>query len=219
MAWVTSGQMFTGSRLTSAIMHAVMLCGCHQVSSLINTHWDFIGVQAAGPTDSESGEDSAAAKRQRKAHQGPSALRPPTHSGTPPPSAAAPSPQHQSAHVNGHSEQRHSQGQRWQNEDEARGNRAGSIGAEGRSGSMEAPVTNGGDREQVAAAAPSVGKIKLKLRRPLSGDEYDESWFAEYIDRQPNLRGPITDMVQVKLKSMCLAHVVDLGTCLSNYLA
>ncbi len=176
---------------------------------LINTHQDLIGLQAAGPTDSESGEDSAAAKRQRKAHQGPSGLRPPTHNGTPPPSAAAPSPQHQSAHVNGHSEQRHSQGQRWQNEDEARGNRAGSIGAEGRSASMEAPVTNG-DRGQVAAAAPSVGKIKLKLRRPLSADEYNESWFAEYVDKQPNLRGLITDMDQVKLNAMCSAHVVDL---------
>jgi len=164
---------------------------------LINTHQNFIGLQAAGE-DSESGEDSAAAKRQRKAQKGPSGLRPPTHSGTPPPSAAAPSPQHQSAHVNGHSEQRHSQGQQWQNEDEVRGNRAGSVGAEVRSASMEAPVTNG-DRGQVAAAAPSVGKIKLKLRRPLSA-EYDESWFAEYVDKQPNLRGPITDMDQVKLK-------------------
>lgn len=152
-------------------------------------------LQAAGPTDSESGEDSAAAKRQRKAHKGPSGLRPPTHSGTPPPSAAGLSPQHQSAHVNGHSEQRNSQGQRWQNEDEAPGNRAGSIGAEGRSASMEAPVTNG-DRGQVAAAAPSVGKIKLKLRRPWSADEYDESWFAECVDRQPKLRGPITDFHQ-----------------------
>ena len=176
---------------------------------LVNSHRDVIGLQAAGPTDSESGEDSAAAKRQRKAHKGPSGLRPPTHSGTPPPSAAGLSPQHQSAHVNGHSEQRNSQGQRWQNEDEAPGNRAGSIGAEGRSASMEAPVTNG-DRGQVAAAAPSVGKIKLKLRRPWSADEYDESWFAECVDRQPKLRGPITDFHQVKLKSMCLAQIVDL---------
>lgn len=154
-------------------------------------------LQAAGPTDSESGEDSAAANRQRKAHKGPSGLRPPTHRGTPPPSAAGLSPQHQSAHVNGHPEQRNSQGQRWQNEGEAQGSRAGSIGAEGRSTSMEAPVTDG-DRGQVAAAAPSVGKIKLKLRRPLSAraDEYDESWFAEYVDRQPNLRGPITDFDQ-----------------------
>ena len=76
---------------------------------------------------------------------------------------------------------------------------------------MEAPVTNG-DRGQVAAAAPSVGKIKLKLRRPWSAgaDEYDESWFAEYVDRQPNLRGPIADFDQVKLNSMCLAHIVEL---------
>ena len=176
---------------------------------LVNTHRDVIVLQAAGPTDSESGEDSAAAKRQRKAHKGPSGLRPPTHSGTPPPSAAGLSPQHQSAHVNGHSEQRNSQGQRWQNEDEAPGNRAGSIGAEGRSASMEAPVTNG-DRGQVAAAAPSVGKIKLKLRRPWSADEYDESWFAECVDRQPKLRGPITDFHQVKLKSTWLAQIVDL---------
>jgi len=178
---------------------------------LINTHLDFDGLQAAGLTDSESGEDSAAANRQRKAQKGPSGLRPPTHSGTPPSSAAGLSPQHQSAHVNGHSEQRNSQGQRWQNEDETRGNRAGSVGAEGRSASMEAPVTNG-DRGQVAAAAPSVGKIKLKLRRPWSAgaDEYDESWFAEYVDRQPNLRGPITDFDQVKLNSMCLAHIVEL---------
>ncbi len=75
---------------------------------------------------------------------------------------------------------------------------------------MEAPVTNGEGRGQVAAAAPSVGKIKLKLRRPLSADEYDESWFAEYVDRQPNLRGPITDMDQVKLNAICLAQIVDL---------
>lgn len=166
---------------------------------LINTHQHSIDLQAAGPTDSESGEDSATAKRQRKAHKGPSGLRPPTHSGNPPPSGL--SPQHQSAHVNGPPEQRHEQGQRWQNENEARGNRASSIGAEGRSASMEALVTNG-DRGQVAAAAPSVGKIKLKLRRPWSAgaDEYDESWFAEYVDRQPNLRGPISDFDQVKLK-------------------
>ena len=180
-----------------------------RVCLLIYTYLAFIGVQAAGPTDSESGEDSAAAKKQCKAQKGPSGLRPPTHSGTPPPPAAGLSPQHQSAHVNGHSEQRHSQGQQRQNEDEPQGNRAGSIGAEGRSASMEAPVTNG-DRGQVAAAAPSVGKIKLKLRRPLSADEYDESWFAEHVDRQPNLRGPIIDMDQVKLNSTCLAHVVEL---------
>jgi hypothetical protein len=32
-----------------------------------------------------------------------------------------------------------------------------------------------------------------------SADEPDESWFAEYVDRQPSLRGPITDFGQVKL--------------------
>lgn len=116
--------------------------------------------------------------------------------------------QQQPAGLNGLSEQHHhSQGQQWQGEDEAPGNgtslgvqdfRAGSLGAEGRSASLEAPMSSG-DRGQAAAAAPSVGKIKLKIRRPWSAgaDEYDESWFAEHVGRQPNLRGPIATTDQV----------------------
>lgn len=162
-----------------------------------------VWLQAAGLTDSESGEDSSAANRQRKAHKGPSGSRPPAHNGTYPTTTAAgpvPQLQHQPAHLNGHAEQQHhhSQGDRWQDGSSAGGDRAGSLGAAGRSASLEAPMTDG-DRGQAAAAAPSVGKIKLKLRRPWSAgaEEYGESWFAGHVDRQPTLRGPITHVDQV----------------------
>ena len=73
--------------------------------------------------------------------------------------------------------------------------REGSVGAAGRSPGMEPPVTDG-DGRQAAAAAPSVGKITLKIRRPGS-DGYDESWFAEHVDRQPTLREPVASLDQV----------------------
>ena len=162
-------------------------------------------LQAAGLTDSESGEDSSAANRQRKAHKGPSGIRPPAHNSTYPATTAAgpvPQLQHQAAHLNGHAEQmhRHSQGAQGQEGGRAGGDGAGSLGPAGRSASMEAPMTDG-DRGQAAAAAPSVGKIKLKLRRTWSAgaDEYDESWFAGHVDRQPTLRGPITHVDQVTI--------------------
>ncbi|KAL0051389.1 hypothetical protein WJX82_006483 [Trebouxia sp. C0006] len=124
-------------------------------------------LQAAGPTDSESGEDSAAAKRQRKAQKGPSGLRPPTHTGTPPPSAADLSPQHQPAHANGHSEQRNSQGQRWQNEDEARGNRAGSIGAEGRQPNLRGPITDMDQWEECCEEYRSKRALYFRLHKEM----------------------------------------------------
>ena len=48
-------------------------------------------------------------------------------------------------------------------------------------------------------SAPAVGKIKLKIRRPVSAasEAYDESWFAEHLDRQPELQAPIQDLAEV----------------------
>ncbi|KAL0026037.1 hypothetical protein WJX79_003720 [Trebouxia sp. C0005] len=122
-------------------------------------------LQAAGPTDSESGEDSATAKRQRKAHKGPSGLRPPTHSGNPPPSGL--SPQHQSAHVNGPPEQRHEQGQRWQNENEARGNRASSIGAEGRQPNLRGPISDFDQWEECCGEYRSKRAVYFRLHQEM----------------------------------------------------
>lgn len=47
--------------------------------------------------------------------------------------------------------------------------------------------------------ALAVGKIKLKIRRPVSAasDTYDESWYSEHLDRQPDLQGDIQDLTEV----------------------
>lgn len=49
-------------------------------------------------------------------------------------------------------------------------------------------------------SAPAVGKIKLKIRRPVSAasEAYDESWFAEHLDQQPELQAPIQDLAEVQ---------------------
>lgn len=46
---------------------------------------------------------------------------------------------------------------------------------------------------------PAVGKIKLKIRRPVSAasETYDQSWFAEHLVRQPQLQAPIQDLTEV----------------------
>lgn len=55
--------------------------------------------------------------------------------------------------------------------------------------------------EGADAAAPPHKKLKLKLpRRPVSAssDAYDESWYTEHLDRQPELQGPIAHLAQVQ---------------------
>ena len=51
----------------------------------------------------------------------------------------------------------------------------------------------------VPEPAPAIGKIKLKVRRPVSAasEAYDESWFAEHLDRQPELQAPIQTLPEV----------------------
>lgn len=51
----------------------------------------------------------------------------------------------------------------------------------------------------VPEPAPAIGKIKLKVRRPVSAasEAYDESWFAEHLDRQPELQAPIQNLAEV----------------------
>ena len=73
------------------------------------------------------------------------------------------------------------------------------LGAEGRSPSQ--PPMSVGDGGQPGAAAPAkVGKLTLKIKRPLA-DNYKESWFVEHVDRQPSLKGPVSSIDQVSLNN------------------
>ena len=58
-----------------------------------------------------------------------------------------------------------------------------------------------GDEGQADAAAPAkVGRLTLKIKRPLA-DDYKESWFIEHVDRQPILKGPVSSIEQVSLSN------------------
>ena len=81
-----------------------------------------------------------------------------------------------------------------------RGNLTGNLTGlnadlDGEGAERAATASDGAD-----AAAPPHKKLKLKLpRRPVSAssDAYDESWYTEHLDRQPDLQGPIADLAQV----------------------
>lgn len=153
-------------------------------------------MQTSGLTDSDSGEEGAIPSKPYKVQKGPSSNGYPTQNGYhPATTAAAPTPQ-----LNGFSG--HHQDQQWQ---DGRNGHQGSdiavgthqpdrLGAEGRSPSQ--PPMSVGDEGQPDTAAPAkVGKLTLKIKRPLA-DNYKESWFVEHVDRQPSLKGPVSSIDQ-----------------------
>ena len=88
--------------------------------------------------------------------------------------------------------------------------RAGSLGAEGRTSSgQDAPMTDAGP-VQAAAAQPAGPKITLKLKRRWSAgsEDYDDSWFAQHVDRQPHRFGPVSSLPEVCVPSMHEFHAV-----------
>ena len=75
----------------------------------------------------------------------------------------------------------------------------------------------GPDGNALDETAPAVGKIKLKIRRPVSAasEAYDESWFAEHLDRLPDVQAPIQDLAEVL--DRCYTNMLRMGsTCSHN---
>ena len=123
-------------------------------------------MQVAGLTDSEPNEDATAGQRGNKSQKTSSGYRPSSH-----PQAAAEQqqpPQQQPAALNGYHHRADSLGPDLQMADAA--------------------------KAESAAAAPAVPKIKLKIKRRWSAgcEDYDDSWFAQHVDRQPQLKGPVS---------------------------
>ena len=88
--------------------------------------------------------------------------------------------------------------------------RAGCLGAEGRTSSgQDAPMTDAGP-VQVAAGQPAGPKITLKLKRRWSAgsEDYDDSWFAQHVDRQPHRFGPVSSLPEVSMPAVHELHAM-----------
>ena len=88
--------------------------------------------------------------------------------------------------------------------------RAGSLGVEGRTSSgQDAPMTDAG-RVQAAAGQPAGPKITLKLKRRWSAgsEDYDDSWFAQHVDRQPHTFGPVSSLPEVSMPAVHDLHAM-----------
>lgn len=149
-------------------------------------------MQAAALTDHESDGDGAAAARGHKAQKMSSGVRYTAQQNDAQPSTTAgrsqQPPSQQPATLNGYQ------------------HRAGSLGAEGRATpGQDAPMTDAG-QAQAHAAQPAGPKITLKLKRRWSAgsENYDDSWFAQHVDRQPDRRGPVSSLREVS--GNCVMH-------------
>lgn len=71
------------------------------------------------------------------------------------------------------------------------------------------------------AASPPVPAPHRSSSATLSSDQYDESWFAEHLGRQPRLRSPVATHSQVPPLShhaVALIHMPPVGkTCPTRY--
>ena len=132
-------------------------------------------------SDDEAAPSARAAKVQKSSHQ---------HAASPSPIAAA--QQHQPAALNGSHP------------------RAGSLGPEGTLHRQDAPVSDSGNAQAGAPQLPGP-KIKLKItgRWSAGSDNYDDSWFAQHVDRQPELRARVSDLLQVQHTSYWQSVHVD----------
>lgn len=141
--------------------------------------------------DHESDGDDAAAGRSCKAQKTASAGRlTPQESDDHPSTTAGPS--QQAATLNGYQ------------------HRASSLGAEGRASSgQDAPMTDAGP-VQAAAAQPAGPKITLKLKRRWSAgsEDYDDSWFAQHVDRQPHRFSSVSSLSEVSVPAAHDLHAV-----------
>lgn len=144
-------------------------------------------MQAAGLTDHESDAEDAAAARTHKSQKTSSGARYTLHQSDAQPSTFREAPSQPPASLN---EYQH---------------RAGSLGAEGTGPGQDTPMTDVG-RVPAGAAPPAGPKITLKLKRRWSAgsDDYDDSWFAQHVDRQPDRRGLVSSLQEVGLSCMVM---------------
>ena len=135
--------------------------------------------------DHESDGVDAAAARGHKAQKTASGGRHTTHQSDAHPSTTA-GPAQQPATLNGYQ------------------HRSGSLGAVGRTSSGQDALMTDAGPVQAAAAQPAGPKITLKLKRRWSAgsEDYDDSLFAQHVDRQPHRFGPISSLPEVRAPTM-----------------
>ena len=81
--------------------------------------------------------------------------------------------------------------------------RTGSLGAEGRtSPGQDALMTDAGPAQPVG---PKV-TLKLKRRWSAGSEDYDDSWFAQHVDRQPDRFGSVSSLSEVSVPAVHDLH-------------
>ncbi|KAL3142461.1 hypothetical protein ABBQ38_002789 [Trebouxia sp. C0009 RCD-2024] len=161
-------------RLTKA---ADMVAGTQSMDAEQPTSGLGASLQAAGLTDQDTDVDDAAAARGHKSQKTASGARYTPYQDTAQPSTFGQAPAQQPATMSGYQ------------------HRAGSLGPEGTGHVQDAPMSDAG-QPQAAATQPAGPKITLKLKRRWSAgpEDYDDSWFAQHVDRQPVRRGPVSSL-------------------------
>ncbi|KAL3152366.1 hypothetical protein ABBQ32_001426 [Trebouxia sp. C0010 RCD-2024] len=134
-------------------------------------------LQAAWLTDQDTDVDDAAAARGHKSQKTASGARYTPHQDAAQPSTFRQATAQQPATMS------------WYQ------HRAGSLGAEG-TGHVQDPPMSDAEQPQAAATQPAGPKITLKLKRRWSAgsEDYDDSWFAQHVDRQPVRKGPVSSL-------------------------
>lgn len=150
-------------------------------------------MQAAWLTDQDTDVDDAAAARGHKSQKTASGARYTPHQDAAQPSTFRQATAQQPATMS------------WYQ------HRAGSLGAEG-TGHVQDPPMSDAEQPQAAATQPAGPKITLKLKRRWSAgsEDYDDSWFAQHVDRQPVRKGPVSSLHEVSSPYIftlcCIVH-------------
>ena len=136
-------------------------------------------MQVAGLTDSDPDDDATAGPRGNKSQKTAAGFR-------------------QSSHLQAAPEQQQQQQQQQPATLNGYHHRGNSLGPESGSHSKDMQMADAAHAEPAVAAAAGP-KIKLKIKRRWSAgcEDYDDSWFAPHVDRQPELKGPVSCLEEV----------------------